>query len=192
MAHIPIERKSGGSWLPWLLGLLLLVGGVWVVAELVDGDDELERVETAGEVEGLTTSDDTRYEADRMTPTGEITSLSALLSATATENMVGRRVNLTNVQVGKVIGDASFFLRAQGTDSNILVFLDEVMNVPPKTVEGRYDVNQNQQISILQGTVRAVDNATLQDWDLDESDMERVKKQRFYIHADKLDILERG
>lgn len=46
MADIDIQRKRGGVW-AWVIGLLLLAGLVWLVAELVDGPDEVEAGEAA-------------------------------------------------------------------------------------------------------------------------------------------------
>lgn len=56
MADIPIERRSGGNWWKWLLGLLVLVLVIWLVASMFGegetgmeegpaGDDPLEQPE---------------------------------------------------------------------------------------------------------------------------------------------------
>ncbi len=44
MANIPVERKGGAAWLPWLLGILSLIALVWLGAELFDQEPDADEV----------------------------------------------------------------------------------------------------------------------------------------------------
>ena len=45
MANIPAERTGVGTpWWVWLLGLLVLAGGIWLVAELFDNDPDADEI----------------------------------------------------------------------------------------------------------------------------------------------------
>lgn len=61
MANIPVERTGGGTpWWLWLLGLLLLVGLVWLVAELFDNEPDAD--ELAGRDDNVGMIDDVEIE----------------------------------------------------------------------------------------------------------------------------------
>lgn len=50
MAEIHVNKKKNRSFWPWILGLAILVGLIWVVAELFDRDDDLGEPVVAEEV----------------------------------------------------------------------------------------------------------------------------------------------
>ena len=56
MANIPVERKSGAGWLPWLIGLLVVGGLIWLVAELFDNEPDAD--ELAGTDDNVGVIDD--------------------------------------------------------------------------------------------------------------------------------------
>lgn len=61
MANIPVERTSTGTpWWLWLLGLLLLGGLVWLVAELFDNEPDADEI--AGTDDNIGVIDDVEIE----------------------------------------------------------------------------------------------------------------------------------
>lgn len=60
MANIPVEQRTGPPWWLWLLGLLLLAGGIWLVAELFDNEPDAD--ELAGEDDNIGLIDDFEIE----------------------------------------------------------------------------------------------------------------------------------
>lgn len=40
MAEIDLQRKRGGGWWPWLIGILAILFVVWALAEMLGGDDD--------------------------------------------------------------------------------------------------------------------------------------------------------
>ena len=64
MANIPVERTSTGTpWWVWLLGLLLLAGLVWLIAEMFDNEPDAD--ELAGTDDNVGVLDDFEIEPGR-------------------------------------------------------------------------------------------------------------------------------
>lgn len=51
MAEIHVDKKKNPSFWPWILGLIVLVGLIWVLAEVFEGDDDIEEPVVAEEVQ---------------------------------------------------------------------------------------------------------------------------------------------
>lgn len=181
MAQIPIEEhKSGSSWWLWLLGLILLAGVIWLLAGLFD-EPEAEPVAVAPEV-----VEAPAYEPE---PMGAITSVSTILDASDPATLAGRDVQLDGMRVTEVIGDSTFYVTATDadTDRRLFVVLDEQMNTPPPSVEGRYDVTEGQMVSVM-GSLRELDRTDPDVWGITGNEAERMMNDEVYLRAQSLDI----
>ncbi|GEM_PF-3583306 len=100
MARIPVEHERRGSpWWLWLLGLLLLAGLIWLLAELFEPSRPSDEV-----VEG-------EVRREQPTPPAEgaaITNPEQIVNATEPASLVGRRVQLDSMRVVASQGDSIF------------------------------------------------------------------------------------
>ena len=188
MARIPVEKKGGTPWWLWLLGLLLLVGLIWLVAGLLDNDPEGVEVVDVDPVE-------TYEEPSNVTPaatTGMITSIATILDAEDKTALAGRQVQLSNLRVTEVIGDSTFYVTPENapTDRRLFVALDEVIPAPPESVEGRYDVTQGQVVT-LHGTLRALQRTDPGVWGITSQEAQRMMDDEIYLRAQRLEITSR-
>lgn len=106
MARIPVERERGGSpWWLWLLGLLLLAGLIWLLAELFGPDETADEV-VEGEAE----------QAEPTAPSGGavITDPAQILTTTEPASLVGRRVELEGLRVVAAQGDSLYVVEMAG------------------------------------------------------------------------------
>lgn len=184
MAHIPIEEKNRSSWLPWILGLavLLLVG--WGIAELVD--EEIEEVEPyAAEIEAAPIESD----IDVGTPVDVITVANVITEADNQMDLAGRDVMLSDMRVTRVVGDKTFYVVPQGMQNaeELLIVLDQVPTPGQPGVEGRYDVTAGQ-IMTIEGELRELDVDPVEEWQLTEAEAQTLSSDEIYVHADQLDI----
>ena len=183
MANIPVERKGGTPWWTWLLALFAIVGLIWLIAELFDAEpdeDDLAVVEPVESVE----------QPEPIDIDTEVTSFAALANGTA---LVGREVDLDDVEVVGLTGDSSFVVApGTGTDEGALIVLEDMgeWKIGPGTGEdGEYDVNEGNSLDIA-GTIRAFD-ASIPDYaELSEIDRERAMRQGVYISAGSVDLMQ--
>lgn len=159
MAEIPVERKGGIPWWAWLLGALLLIGLLYLLFRNDDPErvavapvpavvtDTVVPVAPALAVDPAATA---AIDATGVAETGPITDLATIVDAADGAALVGRPVALNDMRVLDVVGDRTFFV---GTDQNrrAFVVLNEVPT--PNGVEGRYNVESGQTLSI-QGVMR--------------------------------------
>ena len=157
MAEIKIEKKSGSlAWL-WALIALVVIG---LLLWLFLGNDRDERAtnpvtntavapveQDAGD---MTPADNTAMAATS-TAAGPITDI-ATITGSNDNSLVGRDVRLSNVPVGDVPGDASFWIN--GADGKkVYVVLNEVAT-PNTPIEGRVDVDKGDNVDVV-GTLQA-------------------------------------
>jgi hypothetical protein len=153
MAEIPVEKKSSMTWLWVLLGLLLAALLLWWL--LADDDDEA--VDPAGvetmQVDTMTTDGLATDGVATQVAGGTITDMSMLLPTIPAE-MVGRQVQLSNVQVLEPVSDAGFWI-GESADRRIYAVLSEE-RTPQTATEGVADVNAGATAN-LTGTIRTRD-----------------------------------
>lgn len=165
MTEIKVERddKGGMPWWLWpLLALILVAALLWWI---LDNDDDAKAVREPVAAEAVvtpvpvvpivTTGTEGNMAAggNQMaggTGSGPITDASMLFGG-IDQSMVGRPVQLSNVPVMQVVGDAGFWI-GENEQRRTYVVLNE-QRTPNTPTEGRVDVNQGQRIS-LNGTIR--------------------------------------
>ncbi len=184
MANIPVERTSTGTpWWVWLLGLLLLIGLIWFIAELVgDDDDDYVAEDPVGVVDEPTT-----VVAEPVETTGAdaITSIAGLAEG---RTSIGRQVNLDNVRVITVTGDSSFFIGSSpGAEDGALVVLEnlgesETYATGPEGADGRYNVDEGDMVDV-EGVIAAFDESVPDYADMTAADRDRAMRSGIYINA---------
>lgn len=182
MANIPVEQtRTGPPWWLWLLGLLLLAGLIWLIAELLDDDTDVADVETVDPIE-------TVDPVDSVDPAvGPITSIAELADG---RNAVGREVDLDDVRVLTLTGDSSFFAGAgpdAATEAGALVVLQGMnesasLPPPPTGADGEYNVDEGDVVS-LEGVLAAFDETAPDYADLPAADRDRALRSGVYINA---------
>lgn len=111
-----------------------------------------------------------------------ITDITIVIESVTPEEMAGRTVELDEVMVQDVLGDRAFWVGPSSEDRLFVVLEEEP--TPADPVEGRYDINPGQVISLV-GTLRLMPETAQLDeqWDLDEAAMEALQAQTVYLHA---------
>ncbi len=190
MANIPVERTGGTPWWLWLLGLLLLIGLIWFLADLFsDDEDEVDDLGEDVEVfdDGIDDDLDTDM-VEELPMNGALTSLAMLANA---DELIGREVDLEGVRVTSLAGDSTFFVTqpSTGSDRQALVVLEglgEWRNGPGDGSDGAYDINVGNVLDIEGEIVRYNPGApgTSQ---LAGADAERVLREGIYIRAENID-----
>ena len=102
------------------------------------------------------------------------------------QDLVGRQLTLSSVEVREVISDSTFWVGPTGEADpaqRLFVFLNE-HTTPDTPTEGRYDVQEGQTIS-LQGSLRQLpDMQQLRDrLNLSEQTASQLQKQQYYMWA---------
>ena len=170
MAEIAVERRKAFPWWAWLL---IALAGLLLVWALFGRDP-------GGEAD-----------VERQRAAGPILNLSDFYAAENPESLVGRNVRIDNANVLSVTGDRDFWIgEAQGRQ--VLVILNESMTPKQPGIEGRYDVNPGQTISIVEGEVKRFpgwDEARSR-WNVNPDLRSNFENQRVYIEAEKLSITD--
>lgn len=193
MADIPVERQSSGAWWKWLLGLVLLALAIWLVASLVDaGGDEM----------GAATDEPAQQPTER--PAGEaapggaegpITSLAAITTTGGQQDVAGRDVQLSNLNVTSVVGDGAFYV-SDGANEQVLVVVDEGTQMETGAAGGgdaqegagaatdqQVNVSEGQTIGTLEGAVEQMNETALSEWGLDNTE---AAGEAVYIQAERI------
>ncbi len=184
MANIPIERKGGTPWWTWLLALLAAIALIWFLSDLfMDDPDEVDDLGENVEVMEEPAVND--VDAN----TGLLTSAALLLDNPTT--YVGREVEFENMRVTSVVGDSTFYASpVEGdVDRRFFVVLDEERTPGTSGIEGRYDVNAGQLLTIY-GTVRRLGQSDPAMWGITGDESQRMMDDAIYIRAQRLDISE--
>ena len=191
MADIPIERRSGGRWWKWLLGLLVLALAIWLIASWVDTGNE----EVGGAVDEQV---EEPVEESAGNAAGEpVTSLATIQTASNQRDFVGQDVQLTNVNVPSVVGDSAFYVTSNDSDERVLVVFDKSTQIESgagveggANAEGEVNLRAGQTIRSLEGSLEELATADLRQWNLD---IDREAKQGgFYIRASRINISAAG
>ena len=185
MAEMRIQRKSRAPWWLWLLPFVLLLALIWWLASvLADGEDD--RIAGAAGLEDpVAVAPAAGAPAPQGAAAGEpITDLAAITGAADARALAGREVRLSGARVGRMIGDATFWIGSG--QKRVLVILDQVIPSEPRTVEGRVNVNSGQSVDI-QGRLRAADDAP-PDGVLGAEGRRLLAGQQAYIWADAVQV----
>lgn len=183
MANIPVERKGGTPWWTWLLALLAVIGLIWLIAELFDDEPDEDDIAVVDPVDPLEQPDPVDVDT-------EVTSFAALANGTA---LIGREVDLDNMEVIGLTGDSSFVV-GPGTsrDQAVLIVLEDMGEWkvgPGDGGDGEYDVNEGNALDVA-GTVRAFDSSVPDYAELTETDRDRAMRQGVYISAGSVDLMK--
>ena len=175
MAHLEIQEKKGGSWMWWLLGLVLLAAIAWWLFGRNDDRD------VVGSAAGVTQSP-----APTPTDAGAITDLGALTGSTDASATMGRRVALTNVPVLEAVSDKGFWI-GSGTGVGQGIFAVRTNQMQSNTAaDGAVTAGRNANVW---GVITAMPtnlSAETATWNLRSTDTEALGAHRFYIHADSV------
>ena len=195
MAHIPVEKKSNVlAWLiPALLLALLIGAGIWMFTR---DDDVVDTQETA-----VVVATDEAPPTDVVAPavvdtpppvaqealTEPITTL-ALLKDRSPDELVGKKVRIDQLEVTRVVGDKSFYVKPAGSmdGPTVFVFLDE-QPTPNTAKEGRYDVNAGDKLT-LTGFVQKTSLSDVKEEDdmVTSKELQSLGDDAVYLHADTL------
>lgn len=112
-----------------------------------------------------------------------LTSLSNIISAPNKESLVGRRVQLDDVQVQKVVSDRGFWLGE--ADNRMFARLDQRLNQG----SAEWDVSIREgQTRALWGEIRALPGMDeISEWRLmSAADAKTLQDRGYYIHVERL------
>lgn len=192
MARIPAEKKSSGSILPWLLGIVALLGLVWLGAELFDAEpdaDEIAGVENnVGPIDDAELGDDldaTAYGGGD----AEMVTVAVLADAPEQTLYAGSEIEMAGMTVTRVVGDRSFYVESSESAEPFFVVLDQEMTPDVEGVEGRYDVNAGQTVDIY-GSIMDTETVMEDNLDITEAEAQTMQNDEIYILAQRLTIEE--
>lgn len=162
-------------WWGWIVGVLLVVGGILLVIALF-GDTVAEQ---AGQpmVASKPVAADTRLRDTR--PSFD----EAMLFGARDPLLAGTEVALGGLRVTRVLGDRVFYVARLGEamGRQFVVFTDRV---PAGGIEPGIELAE------LTGTVRAVARADLGSWAVPPEETERIRASDVYLHAERLRIAD--
>lgn len=121
-------------------------------------------------------------------PGTPVADLLIIVDAPEPTDLVGRRVELTGVEVQSVVGDTTFWV-GPSADQQVLVVLEEDESAGP--VEGQVDVEAGQTVSIT-GIVRelpSVDDAK-QRWQLSDDAAAELEGEEVFVRAQRVEVEE--
>lgn len=173
MANIPVERTAGTPWWLWLLGLLLLAGLIWFLAEAL-GDDDADVAVIDDDIEAV----------DDVAP----------VVAGDMDMDAGMALDMSNLYVTRVTGDRTFFV-APSDDANApetLVILDQEMSPGAPGVEGQVDINPGQRVSLAGAQMGPLGDMNLAGMGIPDEDLNAMTADTDVIRADgdTVEILE--
>ncbi len=185
MAKIPVEKDKGTPWWLWLLLLLLVVGAIWVLLALLDDepDDDVVAVAPQEQVETVPVA-------------GVITDIGAILNAEDPASLVGRRVELDNLEVQALSGDSTFYVSSEepgSADGRILAVLEDLgeSQLGAAGSDGRYNVDPNDMITAT-GTVASLGSNSPDTWGLSGTDAQELSDRQVYLRVDRLTFESRA
>lgn len=181
MANIPVEKKSGFPWWLALLGLLLVAGLIWLFMELAPGAEEDVDVAGMDGVEAVEGDVDAEVAVGPLVMTG-------MVYDGADRTLIGREVEMGDLKVVNVLGDATFTVASSmDAEDTALVYLDQEMTPGIEGIEGRYDVNAGQTVTIY-GSIAELTAENVANWDLEAPGANTFTAGDLYVIAQRLDI----
>jgi hypothetical protein len=180
MARIPVEKKGGTPWLWWVLGLILLVGAIWLLAELFD----------TGEVD-MAAVEPTAPAAVEPDVTAPITTLETILAAENTDQLVGREVQLSGVTASQVTGDSTYWVHGPDAEARVFVVLTglgESEPGPGTGEDGRFNVDEGETMTV-EGVIQPVEPSAPEAWGVTDTEAQEIAANRVYVRARTLENL---
>lgn len=118
-----------------------------------------------------------------------ITDMLVIVTPVDRTPLVGRRVRFTDVKVQKMVGDRGFFI---GPNNNERLFVRLTKPLDTGRAESIVNVNQGQ-VRTLSGIVRQLPNMdeVRGQWGLNAQEMAALERDRVYLEADTIELLER-
>lgn len=184
MANIPVERtdRAGGTpWWAWLLGLLVLIGLIWLVASLLSDDrPDRERVATAD------TTAVAPAPATTTTDTGVLTDPRVLADAPDTRVYAGREVRLSDMRVEVAYSDSVFY--AVPADHPVdRRFFVVVGNPVTPGIGGPATLNVGDRVTV-HGRLEEPARNDLERWDIAADERDRLTRlEDYYVRATRVD-----
>ncbi len=181
MANIPVERTGGTPWWLWLLGLLLLIGLIWFLAELFTDDDDEVAV-----VDDVTAVDPVDFDCPAI-GADVVTSPDQLMNVGGAD-LMGCQVDLQNVRVLSLTGDSSFVVgTSPDPERGILVVLrnmneSESLPAPPTGRDGDYNIDVGETLSI-DGEIMSFSGTAPDYAEMDTADRDRILRSGLYVAA---------
>lgn len=190
MANIPVERTSSGTpWWLWLIGLLLLGGLIWLIAELFDNEPDadeivgtednvglIDDVELGDDDEDMIMSEEQLY-ADEPIDGGQVEGV------TVTRLEPGTPVSLQDVPVLSVIGDSAFWIGRDDARRYLVVLasLGE-SETGAGGSDGVFNVDEGETVSITGAIARYADGDPGLS-ELVDDDTEALRQRNAYIRV---------
>lgn len=193
MANIPVERTP--SPFPWWLlavGLAVVAVGAYIVGDVLFDDDDDDLYDDDHETVAVAPIAPAVPDEPVHTEPAEsakLTSVARIVAAPLT--VVGSEIAIPNMHVTDVVGDKTFYVTANNhsSDQQFFVFLDEQATPDDPGVEGRYDVNAGQTLTVY-GSVQKLDESDRDKWNITETEAQRLGDDAVYLRAERLDITE--
>lgn len=125
---------------------------------------------------------------------GDITDLALVVNAPDRTNLIGKRLNITKVQVQSVIGDRVFIVGPDATKGLPVVISQEA--TPNTPTEGLFDINPGQTIS-LKGEIMRMPSQAVADKEfnglISQKELSSLANHQIYLRSDSnsINILQR-
>lgn len=196
MAEIPVERKSGGiPWWVWLLGALLLLLLLGLLSRGCNdpnnnaavGNTNANANTTNLNATNANTNANARISTQGVgTATGDrVTDVNIFGSTADKQTLAGRRVDVQNVKVNRVLSDRVFTVTSGSGE--MFVLLDDKLDSPGGK-EGQIRARAGQLVN-LGGTFQAIPARSLEvqddrnDGSLNAREFRQMAGQQVYLHA---------
>lgn len=191
MARIPVEKKSGSAWWLWLLGLLVLGLGAWLLIGALDDDEGA--VAISGDNDAVAPMNETATVTAEATTGGPITDLMTLLEADDPQALVGRQVRLSGVTASTVSGDSTYWVYNpdEGVERRVftvLYALGESNPGPGTGADGKFNVDEGETMTV-EGVVQAVQPSDPDSWGVTGEVERELRVEQIYIRARSLENL---
>lgn len=126
--------------------------------------------------------------SESATVAANITDLQQIINATDKPALVGKQIQLNQVQVQSVVGDQSFWIGPSPSQQIFVTFAE--MPTPGTPKEGQVAIKMGQKVS-LSGTIRSMP-ALSDDWmkqnKIDDASAATLKQQPIYIQATEVKV----
>lgn len=177
MANIPVERtgSSGMPWWAWLLGLVLLLGLVWLIF-MTTGDDTADTQTTAA---------DTTEQAEERRDDGVLTDPVAVANAPNPRVYEGREVRFDDMRVEVAYSDSLFYAvpATEQVDRRFFVVLGDPGRFGPT---GATNLSVGDRVTV-HGRLSPPDRDALQSWEVAEDERARLDRlEDYYIRAERV------